>query len=353
MSWISDNYEKAALGAASVLAIGLIYLGWSRYNSVETDFANGLSGTGSNETAVREADLVPKASQSLVRNRVWSREEANGREVDLFTGLPLFISRTNPEKAIDIGDPKSTPVHAAIPNSWWTENHIDPGFADAPSRDPDEDGFSNVEEFKGKTDPNSKKSHPHLVAKLTYIKDESVGWVIRPGYGADGGFPFKFEDTKRQENSTPGGEYIKPGELFFPEEPAMNRFKLIGSDVRKELNPRTNAENEITIVTIEDQRANKKGVRYEFPAPLQDDARKLRFLQYDRTAVLSLEALDQSGKEFRVEENTTFGLPQDAPDKNYLIKKITPDVITVEYPAADGSRKTVDVPKGGFATMSE
>lgn len=347
MSWFSENYEKAALGGAGVLALGLIYLGWSKYASIEESFPNPLTDKGSNETAVKDADLVSKASQSIIRARVWDREDADGREVDLFTGIPLFISRSAPDKIIDFDDSAGPEVHSGIKNTWWTANHIDPGFADSPHRDPDEDGFTNIEEYKASTDPNAKKDHPPLVYKLLYVKDESIGWVIRPGFGQDGGFPFKYEDGKGQTNSTPAGEVISPDGMFFAKGPQTNRFKLVGSEVRKEVNKSTQVEKEVTMVLIQDLRPNKKNLKpYAFPSPLQDDARKLPYVQYDRTAVFTLEALGGNGKQFQVEENTPFALPPEAATKDYIITKMTPESMTVEYPGPDKTRKTIEIQKG-------
>jgi hypothetical protein len=109
---------------------------------------------------------------------------------------------------------------------------------------------------------------------------------------------------------------------------------------------------EVTIVRIEDQRPNKKGMVYELPSPLSEE-RKSDYAQYDRTAVLSLEALGQEGREFKVEENTTFALPPDTPNKNYLVKKVTPETIIVEYPAADGSRKSIEISKGQVPNFND
>ena len=158
MSWFSKNYEKAALGGAVVVALGLAYLGWSKFGGVEEDFGTGLKGGGNNNTAVAGADLIPKALQSMKLDRTWKQALDGERPVDLFTGIALFIKSSDPEKPVDLL--KDAPVHPPIPNTWWLENRIDPGFADSPDRDPDGDGFSNIEEFNAKTDPNNAKSHP-------------------------------------------------------------------------------------------------------------------------------------------------------------------------------------------------
>lgn len=350
MSWFSKNYEKAALGGAVVLALGLAYLGWSKFGSVAADFGSELKGGGNNNTAVQGADLIPKAVQSLKLDRTWTQALDGERVVDLFTGIPLFIKSSEPEKPVDLL--KDEPVHPPIPNTWWIENRLDPGFADSPNRDPDSDGFSNIEEFNAKTDPNNSKSIPQLIAKLMYVKDESLAWVLRPGYGSGEDFPFTYSDSKGRINRMPAGEMAKPNDLFFLKEPMASRFKLLGHEVRKVMNKKINLEMDVTIVRIEDQRPNKKGVVYEIPSPLSEE-RMLEYRQYDRTAVLSLQALGMAGKEFKVEENTTFALPPESPKKDYLVKKVTPESVTVEYPDSNGARKTVEINKGSLPNIAE
>lgn len=349
MSWFSKNYEKAAIGGAVVAALGLAYLGWSKFGGVDADFPTSLTGRGNNNSAVAGAEKIPMATQSMQLDRTWKQALDGERPVDLFTGIALFVKSSEPEKPVDLF--KDAPVHPPITNIWWIENRLDPGFADSPARDPDGDGFSNLEEFDGKTDPNNSKSFPSLIAKLMYVKDESLAWVIRPGYGSEGKFPFTYEDNKGRRNKVKPAEMIGPGGLFFDAEPMKSRFKLLDHEVRKVLNQRINVEQEVTIVRIEDQRPNKKGVVYEFPSPLPEDRRN-DHLKFDRTAVLSLEALGLAGKEIKIEENTAFALPPDAPSKDYLLKTVTPDSITVEYPDPSGNRKTVEIRKGGFATMT-
>ena len=68
---------------------------------------------------------------------------------------------------------------------------------------------------------------------------------------------------------------------------------------------------------------------------------------------LELEALGQQGKEFKVEENTTFALPSDGAKKDYLLKTVTPESITVEYTDAAGEKKSVTISKGGLPKMGD
>ena len=56
--------------------------------------------------------------------------------------------------------------------------------------------------------------------------------------------------------------------------------------------------------------------------------------------------IDRLRREFKVEENMTFALPPENPNKNYLLKKVSPEAILIEHPATDGSRKSIEIKKG-------
>ena len=350
MSWFAKNYEKAALGGTIVLTLGLVYLGWTQYGGVAQDFGNSLKGSGPSNTAVAGAELIPKTLQSMTLDHSWTQAVVGERPVDLFTGIALFIKSSAPDKPVDVL--KDPPIHPPIPNTWWMDNHLDPGFADSPSRDPDHDGFSNLEEFLAKTDPNNAKAVPKLISKLMYVKDDSLAWVVRPGFADGDKFSFIYEDSKARKNKIPAGGSIGPDQLFFEKEPMAKRFKLLGHEIRKEVSKSTKVEMEITFVRIEDQRPNKKGVIYEIPAPLTEE-RKGEHLQFDRTAVFTLQAIGLNDKEFKVEENTTFALPPDSPKKEFLVKKIVPGSVTIEFTDEAGTLKTLEIQKGRMLQATE
>ncbi len=350
MSWISQNYEKASVGVAVIAAAGLAFMGWQKVSSVEENFGSQPSGPKAtqNDPSVKDADLVSTAIASFQLTRQWAKGEDNGRAVDLFTGVPLFVNKNNPETPVDLNGENVEPVHPPIPNAWWIENRIDPGYGDSPARDEDEDGFSNIDEFTAKTDPGDKRDFPALLSKLTYKADEAVTWVLRPGFpGANGEFTFEYSDTLRRAAKVPAANPVLPEGLFFAEGPIKDRFKLIGSEKRKVLNEKLNVEIETVFVTVEDQKPNKKGTKYEIPSNFRRaDAGK--FTQADRTAVLTLEALGLDGQEFKVEEFTRFALPPTAENKDYLIREITPETITIEHTGKDGKVVTSMIQKGAM-----
>jgi hypothetical protein len=343
MSWFSQNYEKAAIGGAAVVAIGLAVLGWSKVGAVDEEFVVESSSRMNRDPAIASADRVAQAKALIAVKRQLGPGDAAGRAVDLFTGVPLFVDRDAPTVGIDLLT--SPPVHAPIPNEWWIKHAIDPGYADSPQRDPDSDGFSNLEEFLAGTDPIDPDSFPSLVDKLKYVRDESLQWILRPGTEDDGGFAFEYGDDKGGENRASVANIVKPGELFFREGVMKERFKLLGSEVREQINPRTKNVEERTWVRIEDQRPNKLGQIYEIPASFPRD-RPEDFYQYDRSAVFVLDAVGLEGTEFVVEENTTFSLPPDGKANDHTLLKVTPASVSVEHPAAEGERAVLEIPKG-------
>lgn len=350
MSWISKNYEKVALGGAVVIGLGLAFVGWQKLSSVDEEFVSQPLGSGNNDPSVVEADAVSTAKSSFRLERSWAKAEDNGRPVDLFTGVPLFVNKNNLGNPVDLIEGEM--VHPPIPNQWWIDNRIDPGFGDSPQRDADDDGFSNLAEFNAGTDPNENRSYPPLIAKLTYAGDESVQWVLKPGYASeDGAQSFTYDDTEGNYMKTKAANPIPPGGTFFPEEPILNRFKFVGSEKRVEMNERTNSETEVTYISVEDLKPNKKGQVYQIPAGFRDAEAK-KHAKFDRTAVLTLEALGLDGQEMKVEENTAFALPPTNEEKNFFLKSVTPESITVEVTESDGTKQTYEIPKGATGPAS-
>lgn len=360
MSKAPKNIEKILLGVAVVAAGGFAYLGMSKSSAVEEDFSSNPSGKHGTETEIKEVMLVTEAISSRTSDRTLDvgtipsdKLEGGQREVNLFTGVPLFANRNDPNNPVDL--PTSEDVHPPIPNPWWIKYNVSPKFADSLQRDDDEDGFSNIEEFEADTDPGNSKSHPPLVAKLSYMKDESEPWRVEFGFESGGAWVPRLRTGDLPAEPGPKNRVafdkgLNPGEMFFAEEPMMGRFKFIEIEERTEKNERIGINQTLRYAIFEDQKPNKLGLRYEVPNRLPN-AQRGDYQQFDRTAVLDLQALGMSGQEFKVEERTKFALPPSAEEKTYLLKEVTPESIVVEWQDEEGKTQSVTILKGGLPDM--
>jgi hypothetical protein len=339
MSWISDNYEKAALAGTLLIAVTLSYSGLQRKNAVEEDFNAVITGRGSNDASIENGDQVATAIASLQLKLQWTKAEVDGRPLDLFTGVSLFVDKNNLKRPVDL--PNSPNVHPSIPNQWWIDHRIDPGFGDSPQRDEDADGFSNIEEFNAKTHPSDNRSHPDLIQKLVFISSESIEWMLRPsGFptAADPRMNFEYNDTKKKRNKTDAAAPIDKGGLFFLEGDAKGRFRYLGFEQL------AGADVPVDMIRIEDLKPNKKGTVYEIPANFRrPDTRK--FSKFDRTATMSLEALGLNGQKFKVEELTDFALPEGAENKRFRLMEVNPDKIVVRETQKDGTAQLHEISK--------
>ena len=333
MSWISDNYEKVGLGGSVVVAIALGAALFKNMGSVEESF-NRDSVKRNDDVSVPGLDLINQVKQSLTTVQPLTQPEENGRKVDVMTGVPLFAKRGDLMNPVDLGL-DAVAVHSPIPNSWWLENGIDPGYSDSPDRDPDEDGFSNREEFVAKTDPNEFKSHPDPVTKLQLRSVKTTQYFLKPSGFGGGKFKFKLLNTRGSERNMMNDPVVKDGVILFKDALMKDRFKFKGleeMEVKK-----SGITQKVRIWVIEDLKPNKIGTEYRFNKSgkrVGDGPSGI----IDSTAELALQALREGGNPFKIEENTRFSLPYKAgaTEKPYLLKKIDLQTKTVEIEYLDG-----------------
>ena len=56
-----------------------------------------------------------------------------------------------------------------MPNEWFEKYALPVEDADALEQDPDKDGFTNLDEWQGNTDPTKAESHPDYTTKLHLV----------------------------------------------------------------------------------------------------------------------------------------------------------------------------------------
>jgi hypothetical protein len=328
--------------------VGLGYFGFSGNQAVNNEF-NASNPPKKTNLEVPGPVILGDLITSLTKEEpVVRRATPKSRPVDLFTSVDLYTRGDNTKDLLDLLT-MPEPVHSPIDNQWWVDHRIDPSFSDSPQKDQDGDGFTNLEEFTAKTDPNDVKSHGELITKLEVVTVESDMWlllfksVLGKGYQFD--LQYRAFGGRVQTNRIPASEAVNEGDTFFKAEPGKDRFSLRKIEPREEDGPTGLRPRNWAIV--EDLLPSKKGMTYELPFNLNAGQRR-QATQYDHTVIFSLNAIGEASNKFKVEEKGTFSLPHGGEDLKYTLVEVKlgadfqPVAVVVQI--GDDAEKTHEIP---------
>jgi hypothetical protein len=160
LDWIKAHYDRVALiAAAAFLLISAISIWWSAIQ-----FGNRLvspqappAKTASPPAVAVELD---RAAEQLEKPAQWKGSTRSG----LFVPEKHFIGANNEPATL-----QNTQVHPPVPNEWFEKFGLPIEDADVLDQDPDKDGFTNLDEWQGGTDPKNKDSHPDYLTKLHLV----------------------------------------------------------------------------------------------------------------------------------------------------------------------------------------
>lgn len=160
MDWIKANYGPAALIAAAIfLFISAIWIWWSAIQFGQRLVAQrALPQKAASPPAV--AVELDRAAKELEHPAQWKASTRSG----LFVPERHFIGANGLPATL-----QNTQVHPPVPNDWFEKYALAIEDADALDQDPDGDGFSNLDEWHGSTDPTKKDSHPDYLTKLHLV----------------------------------------------------------------------------------------------------------------------------------------------------------------------------------------
>ena len=160
IDWIKAHYDLVAVIAAAVfLFISAVCIWWSAIQ-----FGNHLvtqppprPKTASPPPVAVELEHAAEQLQQLAQ---WKASRRSG----LFVPEKHFIGADGLPATL-----QNTQVHAPVPNDWFEKYGLPIEDADALDQDPDKDGFTNLDEWQGETDPTDKNSHPDYTTKLHLV----------------------------------------------------------------------------------------------------------------------------------------------------------------------------------------
>ena len=158
MSWLRAHYDRVVLIAAAVFLFLCAISIWHRAMSFGASFPV-MGNAPALKSASPPAQVVEleKAAEKLHQPPQWTFGGRSG----LFVPEKHFIGANGLPATL-----QTTEVHPPVPNEWLEQFKLPIADADVLEQDPDGDGFNNLDEWQGHTDPTNGNSHPDYYTKL-------------------------------------------------------------------------------------------------------------------------------------------------------------------------------------------
>jgi hypothetical protein len=158
MNWLRTNYDRAAVLAAAlflILCALFIFLGASGFSERFSALQN--VPPPNNKIPAGKAPEITEAMKKLEAPLQWVATGRGG----LFVPEKHFIGADGQPTTL-----QNTLLHPPVPNEWLEEFGLPITDADVLAQDPDSDGFTNLDEWEGHSNPIEKESHPPYTFKL-------------------------------------------------------------------------------------------------------------------------------------------------------------------------------------------
>ena len=322
MNWLRANYDRVAVLAGALFLLLCAFFIWRAAAGFNESFAGSLNAGAPKPAAPTAKALeLQAAAQKLARPARWNFNSRSG----LFVPEKHFIGPGGVPATLQTAE-----VHPPVPNEWLDQFSLPIADADVLTQDPDGDGFTNLEEWQGHTDPNEKGSHPPFIAKLklkTFAREPfPLVFAATPGEGV---FQLNYVDPKTptgpdgKARIDPSKEMllVKLGEAIQRYDPAQRKMVSIG----------------FRVVEFKQKfQANRKGGSVEggeidvSELTIENTGTKQRLILVKERPLVSPEALGafvyngREPQEFTLKKGQEFSLPPQ-PEIKYKLIDVQPD----------------------------
>lgn len=305
MDWIKKNYEKFTLLllALALLAVSVVlFLGAKGFLADFSTLEQPVSPN--NHIPTLDTKDIESAQQSLEKPNTWGFPSDN---------RSLFVSRSYVVK--DDGNmeelernPLTAQDGTVVPFDWLSKYHLDNLNNQTLYEDADLDGFTNLDEFKGNTDPTDKNSHPAYWTKLRLAEFIKVKFrLVYQGQPDDDTFQINTLDNGKPSQILKMGDTIEG-----------TKYKIVNHEKKIVTDPDSGIEHDNSELTIQSMDPADGGAKVVLVKSKTIDSPD----SYAKFSYLWHDATNPETPDFTVKKGQTFTIKPE-PDVTYKVIDIT------------------------------
>ena len=291
MTWVRENFDRVAVLAGALFLLLCAFFIWRSAATFAESFATA-GATGSSKAAPAPAVELEAAAEKLRKPPQWTFSGRSG----LFVPEKHFIGPAGFPATL-----QTTEVHPPVPNEWLDQFGLPIADADVLTQDADSDGYTNLEEWQGRTNPTDANSHPPFISRLkmkAFTREP-----FRLVFASKTGDTFTINTTDLKEPT----QFLQIGDTI-----AGTRFRIAQYEQKTQPNPATGGELDVSELTLEET-GTKERLKLV----------KERVMTSPQ-AVATFVYAGGDRKEFVVKRDEEFALPVD-PQIRYKLVDVQPD----------------------------
>lgn len=300
MDWVKKNYDQFLLAIIALVLLAFSAMLIRNSLGFREVFA-GIRGqiTPNNNVPPIDPTSLDQAQAKEQKPANWS-----ARKGSLFVSRKYLVKDNKPYDPLAEGGGPSDMLHPPVPNKWLVDNNLEMLDPNVLEDDPDGDGFSNLDEFNGKTDPQNKDSHPQYVTKLRLRKYLKVPFRLILQTADAGTFQINTLDVRQPS------QFVKEGDMI-----TGTKFK-VGKFTPKNVVEDSGYERDVSELMIQNTETGAQvALVMEKIVNSPDSFAVFKYLW--------------DGSEFRVKKDQTFSLKPE-PDVQYKLVDIDEREATIE-----------------------
>jgi hypothetical protein len=231
----NGNYEKNLLIIAAVLAAGMIAFTIIDGPKLQERLAL-QPGASPNNLNPPPTERVNSVLQRLMEKASWVSPVINGKPVPLNKSI-LLLQKGDQLFDLQVAEPVLRPP---MSNEFLVKNDL-PNIEspNVGALDPDNDGFSNEEEFEAKTNPKDEREHPPVTRKLFLKQRISHDYIIKLNSSTP---PYQVQRIAPEPRAS---KFVSPGDEYGFDKGVI-RFKALVFAQKVMKNPTTQLETDVS-----------------------------------------------------------------------------------------------------------